>query len=455
MSSCRPQESPKRPQDPPRTWRAPPLPFRMSSGGRRGRAESGADGSIEARHLFAAARILRLVLAPRRPSEPGPPGILCLRLNGSFLNQEVSNVQFPVCLRTCDVAAAGSMERCVRKPIVPATTLKAWKGCQLAPLAAHVTTQHDRQRPGNPRATPRPTAASTISQPAANEITITPDAGMTISSRTICMYYSLGVTRAIAVSLGTGTDTLTCRPVPAQHQCRQLRRLPAAPATRPSPPTPPAQPTTWACMRLYKEIARQRLPGSPGPKFQFNVSGNMTIETPAATTQVFLGVDPANLSKQFNIVAGDLTVENVTPSGRAGRASTIDALEETNVGDNITAGMGRGNQSGFAGWTSVGSLSNSPIGMGAGSIPSVPCPASWRSAASPTTARRSSSPRSQARWQWNLGGGVGRRPPVRRQRHPRRFPPVPAWVTITKHTRAAGTPSPWAPRTSRATWRCR
>jgi hypothetical protein len=97
---------------------------------------------------------------------------------------------------------------------------------------------------------------------------------------------------------------------------------------------------------------------------QFNVSGNMTIDHANGNSLVFLGVDPANLGKLFNSVTGALTVENVTPSGTVGSGFDVDALEETNVGGDITAYMGTGDSSGFAGWTSVGSLSSKSINVG-------------------------------------------------------------------------------------------
>jgi hypothetical protein len=97
---------------------------------------------------------------------------------------------------------------------------------------------------------------------------------------------------------------------------------------------------------------------------QFDVSGNMTIDHANGNSLVFLRVDPANLGKLFNHVGGSLIVENVTSDGKTGSGFDVDALEETNVGGDSTAHMGTGDATGFAGWTSVGSLSSKSVTVG-------------------------------------------------------------------------------------------
>jgi hypothetical protein len=97
---------------------------------------------------------------------------------------------------------------------------------------------------------------------------------------------------------------------------------------------------------------------------QFNVGGNMTFDHANGNSLVFLGVDSANLGRLFNRVGGRLTADNLTSSGTVGSGFDVDALEETNVGGSITAGMGTGDATGFAGWTTVGSLSSSSITVG-------------------------------------------------------------------------------------------
>src|SRR5262249_28769003 len=94
----------------------------------------------------------------------------------------------------------------------------------------------------------------------------------------------------------------------------------------------------------------------------FTVDGNMTINHANGGSFVFLGVDAANLGTKFNTVRGDLVVDNVTADGRAATGFDVNALEETNVGNDVRSNMG--NATGVGGWTTVGSLSNRSVTVG-------------------------------------------------------------------------------------------
>src|SRR5262249_38389701 len=56
------------------------------------------------------------------------------------------------------------------------------------------------------------------------------------------------------------------------------------------------------------------------------------------------------------------TVDNVTSSGRAATGFDVNALEETDVGGNVSVNMG--NATGVAGWTTFGSLSDQSVIVG-------------------------------------------------------------------------------------------
>jgi hypothetical protein len=200
----------------------------------------------------------------------------------------------------------------------------------------------------------------TLSQPAAGQITITPDAGTTINSKAGAVTIT-GVTGGLNVNLGTGNDTLT---FDLSHHSFSIGAVSITGTTGNKTVLTNTAGTTNTLMvhGNFREILGN------GFEFttlhQFNVSGNMTIEHANGNSLVFLGVDPANLGKVFNNVTGSLTVENVTPSGIVGSGFDVDALEETNVVGNITAHMGTGDATGFAGWTSVGSLSSKSVTVG-------------------------------------------------------------------------------------------
>jgi len=205
------------------------------------------------------------------------------------------------------------------------------------------------------------TSQLTLSQSAAGEITITPDDGTTINGRAgpVTM---VGVTGNLNVNLGAGIDTLTFDL--SQHDIRVGNVSITGNTGAKAVVTDTAGTThTLNVHGNYKETFGN------GNQFtalnQFNVSGNLTIDHADGDSFVFLGVARANLGRQFNSVAGDLTVANVTASGAAASGSDVNALEETNVGGDLTADMGRGDVgTGFGGWTSVGSQSNQPVTVG-------------------------------------------------------------------------------------------
>jgi hypothetical protein len=244
----------------------------------------------------------------------------------------------------------------VRKPIQFRPALEGLEG-RLTP-AGNVTTSLVG---GNLTIIDNAAASSlTISQPAANEITITPDAGTTINGKAGPVTI-MGVTGGLNVNLGTGNDTLT---FDLSHHSIAVGNVSITGSTGNKTVLTNTAGTTNALdvHGSFKEVFGN------GAEFtrldQFNVSGNMTIDHANGDAFVFLGVDPANLGTLFNRVGGALTVANVTSAGTTGSGSDVDALEETNVGGDVTAHMGTGNQSGFGGWTSVGSLSSKSVTVG-------------------------------------------------------------------------------------------
>jgi hypothetical protein len=200
----------------------------------------------------------------------------------------------------------------------------------------------------------------TLSEPAAGEITITPDAGTTINGKAGPATF-MGVTGGLTVNLGTGNDTLTFDL--SQHSFA-IGNVSITGTTGNKTLLTNTMGTTNA-LDVHGNFSAILGNGTDFTMLhQFNVTGNMTIDHANGNAFVFLGVDTANLGKLFNSVNGSLTVANVTSLGTAGTGIDIDALEETNVGGDITAHMGRGDSSGFGGWTSVGSLSSKSITVG-------------------------------------------------------------------------------------------
>jgi hypothetical protein len=205
-----------------------------------------------------------------------------------------------------------------------------------------------------------PTSSLTLSQTAAGTITITPDAGTTINGKAGPVTIS-GVTGGLNVNLGTGNDTLT---FDLSHHGFAVGSVSITGTTGNKTVLTNTAGTANA-LDVHGSFSEVFGNGNEFTRLdQFNVSGNMTIDHANGNAFVFLGVDPANLGKLFNSVTGALTVDNVTPTGAAGSGFDVNALEETNVGGSITSRMGRGDQSGFGGWTSVGSLSSKSVNVG-------------------------------------------------------------------------------------------
>jgi hypothetical protein len=230
--------------------------------------------------------------------------------------------------------------------------------CRLTPAAANVTTSLVA---GNLTIIDNAAISSlTLSQPAANEITITPDAGTTINGKAGPVTIS-GVTGGLNVNLGTGNDTLT---FDLSHHSFVVGSVSITGTTGNKTVLTTTAGTTNA-LDVHGSFKESLGNGTDFTRLdQFNVSGSMSIDHANGNAFVFLGVDPANLGKLFNSVGGALTVANITSTGTIGTGSDVDALEETNVGGDITAHMGRGDASGFAGWTSIGSLSSKSITVG-------------------------------------------------------------------------------------------
>jgi hypothetical protein len=200
----------------------------------------------------------------------------------------------------------------------------------------------------------------TLSQPAAGKITITPDAGTTINGKAGAVTVS-GVAGGLNVNLGTGNDSLTFDL--SQHSFTIGNVLIDGTTGDKNVVTKTAG--TKNALHVNGSFNEIFGNGSEFTKLdQFTVGGNMTFDHSNGNSAVFLGVDPANLGTLFNRVGGSLTVANLGSAGKAGTGSDVDALEETNVHGDVTAHMGSGDSSGFAGWTSVGSLSSASISVG-------------------------------------------------------------------------------------------
>jgi hypothetical protein len=204
------------------------------------------------------------------------------------------------------------------------------------------------------------TSSLTLSQPAAGEITITPDAGTTINGKAGPVTISR-VTGGLNVNLTTGNDTLTFDL--SQHSF-SIGKVSITGTTGDKNVLTNAAGTT-NFLNVHGSFTESFGSGTEFIQLhQFNVTGNVTFDHANGDEFLFLGVDDANLGKLFNSVTGSLTVANVTSTGATGSGSDVAALEETNVLGNITSHMGTGDQVGTASWTSVGSLSSNSITVG-------------------------------------------------------------------------------------------
>src|SRR5262249_55412652 len=191
-----------------------------------------------------------------------------------------------------------------------------------------------------------------------NQITITPGDGTTINGQAGPVTIE-DVTGNLAVNLGAGNDSVT---FDLSESSIDVGNLSITGSTG----NKTVQTKTDGSDNLLNVHGNYRQIFGDGNEFtrlnQFDVSGDMTIDHANGGSFVFLRVDAANLGREFNHVGGDLTVDNVTSSGRAATGFDVNALEETNVGGSIFAHMG--NASGVAGWTTVGSLSEQFVSVG-------------------------------------------------------------------------------------------
>jgi hypothetical protein len=211
---------------------------------------------------------------------------------------------------------------------------------------------------GNLTLTDNGSSNLTISQPAANQITITPGADTTINGRAGPVTI-IDVTGNLSLNLGSGNDSVT---FDLSGRSIDVGNLSITGSTG----NKTVQTMTAGSDNFLNVHGNYRQIFGDGNELtrlnQFDVDGNMTIDHANGGSFVFLRVDAANLGNVFNTVQGDLVVDNVTASGRAATGFDVNALEETNVGGSIHANMG--NATGVGGWTTVGSLSGQPISVG-------------------------------------------------------------------------------------------
>jgi DNA/RNA endonuclease YhcR with UshA esterase domain len=217
---------------------------------------------------------------------------------------------------------------------------------------------------GNLSLTDNGATSVVISQPAPNQIRLTPTAGTTINGQALAVTIS-GVTGNLSANLGTGNDSLTFDLSGGDISVRNL-------SITGTTGDKTVNTVTGESDNFLNVHGNYTQVFGNGNEFtglnQFDVDGNMTIDHANGGSFVFLGVDKANLGTEFNRVGGNLIVDNVNPSGKAANGFDVNALEETNVGGNIRANMGYaqigGPASGVAGWTSVGSQSDRSIDVG-------------------------------------------------------------------------------------------
>src|SRR5262249_53555009 len=305
-SSACPQESPNAQQAPPRNARAAPLPLPVSRVGRRGRAAGAARSRRTAPCRAGGCPVWFSPRGGRRGPAARDPvslaqAVLCYSLRRflmsirSFLGQLLGG----------DSRRQGAL---VRKPPRFRPALEVLE-CRLAPAIADVTAS---VLFGNLTITDNAaTSQLTLSQSAADEITITPDDGTTINGRAgpVTM---VGVTGNLNVKLGAGNDTLTFGL--SQHDIR-VGNVSITGNTGAHAVVTDTAGTTHT-LNVHGNYQETFGNGNQFTRLnQFNVSGNLTIDHADGDSFVFLGVDADNLGQQFNSVAGDLSVANVTASG--------------------------------------------------------------------------------------------------------------------------------------------
>jgi hypothetical protein len=216
---------------------------------------------------------------------------------------------------------------------------------------------------GNLSLTDNGATSVVVSQPAPNQIRLTPAAGTTINGQAGPVTIS-GVTGNLSDNLGTGNDSVSFDLSGGNISVRNL-------SLTGSTGDKTVKTITGGTDNFLNVHGNYSQVFGNGNEFtqlsQFGVDGNMTIDHANGGSFVFLDVDPANLGTH-NHVGGNLNVDDVSPSGRPANGFDVNALEETNVGGDIRANMGYGQiggpASGVAGWTSVGSKSGQSVEIG-------------------------------------------------------------------------------------------
>src|SRR5262249_25367563 len=169
---------------------------------------------------------------------------------------------------------------------------------------------------GNLTLTDDGASSVTISQPAANQIRITPGDGTTINGLARAVTIT-DVTGNLSLNLGTGNDSVTFDLSDTSIDVGNLS-ITGTTGDKTVQTKTDGSANFLNVHDNYKQIFGD---GNESTKLnQFDVSGNMTIDHANGGSFVFLRVDPANLGTMFNHVARDLTVHNLPSSARAAAA---------------------------------------------------------------------------------------------------------------------------------------
>jgi hypothetical protein len=194
----------------------------------------------------------------------------------------------------------------------------------------------------------------TISQTAAHQITITPDATTSINNLTAGTPVTLNnITHSLTINLGAGNDNLTFNEAAGNITINGNLNINGTTGNKTVLTTTGGTANTLAVTGSFNESFGNGTELSVVD--QFSVGGNMTFDHANGAATVVLGVDPANLGKIFNSVGGNLNVLNTNPNGTAGTGNDFNALEETSVAGNVDVIMGFGNNNTTAeNWTSFG-----------------------------------------------------------------------------------------------------
>jgi hypothetical protein len=203
---------------------------------------------------------------------------------------------------------------------------------------------------------PAAMSSLTLSQTAANQVIITPDAGTTINGKAGPATFT-SVTGGLNVNLEGGKDSLT---FDLSKHSFTIGNVSITGTTGNKTVLTNAAGTTNT-LNVNGSYLEALGNGFDFTQLhQFDVTGNMKFDHAAGNNLVFLGVDKSNLGMMFNKVGGSLSAQDISAGGMVGTGFDVDALEETNVAGNITALLGTGN----GGWSTVGSLSSNSITVG-------------------------------------------------------------------------------------------